>query len=153
MVHQQSSNPEKSHLLITSAQEIEVNIGGMAISNSKCEKLLGIHTDSKLTTEPRIISLCKKTSQKLNAFTKIKFDQRKFLLNVFITSQFSYAAVIWTFHNRKLSNYINPTYERVLGIAYQDNNSTFDKLHAKESSFTLRDRNLQKFLMKYSTLK
>ena len=33
-------NPEKSHLT-TSTQEIQINIGEMAIPNSKCEKLLG----------------------------------------------------------------------------------------------------------------
>ena len=33
-------NPEKSHLLINSLQEIQINISGMVISISKCEKLL-----------------------------------------------------------------------------------------------------------------
>ena len=64
----------------------------MAISNSKCEKLLSIHIDNKLAFEPHVKSLCKKASQKLNAFAKI--------LNAFITSQFSYAPVVWMFHNR-----------------------------------------------------
>ena len=36
-------NPEKSHLLTNSAQEIQINIDEMAIFSSKCEKLLGIH--------------------------------------------------------------------------------------------------------------
>ena len=31
------ANPEKSHLLTNSAQEIQINVGGMAISNGKCE--------------------------------------------------------------------------------------------------------------------
>ena len=90
-------NPEKSHLLTNSAQEIQINIGGMATSSSKCGKLLGIHIDNKLTFEPHVRSLCKKASQKLNAFARIayslKFEQRKLLLNAFITSQFSYAPV------------------------------------------------------------
>ena len=51
------ANPEKSHLRANSALEIEINIGGMAISNSKCEKLLGIHIDNKLTFKPHIRSL------------------------------------------------------------------------------------------------
>ena len=45
------ANPEKSHLLAISAQEIKINMGAMAISNSKCEKLLGIHIDNKLTNQ------------------------------------------------------------------------------------------------------
>ena len=105
------ANPEKSHLVTNSAQEIQIYIGGMAISKSKSEKLLGIHIDNKLTFEPHVRSLCKKASQKLNAFARIacslKFDQRKFLLNVFIISQFSYAPVVWIFCSRKLINHKN----------------------------------------------
>ena len=73
----------------------------MAISNSKYEKLLGIHIDNKLTFEPYVRSLCKKANQKLNNFARIAFslklDQRKILLNAFITSHFSYALVVWIF--------------------------------------------------------
>ena len=76
-------------------------MGGMAISNSKYEKLLGIHIDNKLTFEPYVRSLCKKASQKLNNFARIaissKLDQRKIFLNAFITSHFSYALVVWIF--------------------------------------------------------
>ena len=83
----------------------------MAISNSKCEKLLCIHINNKLTFEPHVRSLCKKASLKLNTFAGIacslKFDQRKPLLNAFITSQFSYAPVVWMFQNRKLKNHID----------------------------------------------
>ena len=115
------ANPEKSHLLTNSTQEIQINIGEIAIFNIKCE-LLGIHFDNKLTFEPCVRSLRKKASQKLNAYARIayslKFEQRKLLLNAFITSQFSYAPVVWMFHNRKLNNHINRIYERALRIAY-----------------------------------
>ena len=90
---------------MSTTQEIQINIGEIAISNSKCEKLLGFHFDNKLRFEPQIRSLCKKASQKLNAFARIayslKFEQRKLLLNAFITSQFSYASVVWIFYSRK----------------------------------------------------
>ena len=54
---------QKNHILRTQHQ-IQINIGGIAISNSKCEKRLGIHFDNKLTFAPRVRSLCKKASQK-----------------------------------------------------------------------------------------
>ena len=92
------ANPEKSHLLTNSTQEIQINIGEIAISNSKCEKLLGIHLNDKLTFEPHVRCLCKKARQKLHAFARISYflksEQRKLLLSAFITSQFSYAPVV-----------------------------------------------------------
>ena len=108
------ANPEKSHLK-NSAQEIQININGMTICNSKCEKPLDIHINNKLTFELHVRSLCKKASPKFNAFvgsiaSSLKFDQRK-LLNAFITSQFSYDPVVWMFHNRKLNNHINRIHE------------------------------------------
>ena len=74
-------------------KESQTNIGGMVISKTTCEKLLGIHIDNKLSFEPNIGSLRQKTSKKLNAIARIayslKFEQRKRLLNAFIRSQFS----------------------------------------------------------------
>ena len=93
----------KSHRLTNSAQEIQINIGGMAIPSIKFEKLLVIHIDNKLIFEPHVKSLYKKASQKLNAFARIEcsleFDQRKLLVNAFITPHFSYAPVVWMFYN------------------------------------------------------
>ena len=67
------ANPEKSHLT-NSTQEIQINIGEIATSNRKCDKLLGIHFDNKLTFESHVRSLCKKASQKLNAFARIAYS-------------------------------------------------------------------------------
>ena len=111
MVRRNSSegNLEKSHRLTNSSQQIQINIGEMAISNSKCEKLMCSHIDNKLIFEPNVRFCCKKTSQKLNAFVRIEhaltFDQRKLLLNAFITCQFSYETVASIFHNGKLNNH------------------------------------------------
>ena len=111
------ANPEKSHFLTNSAQEIQIIIA-ISISNSKCEKLLGIHIDNKLTFESHVRCLCKKISQKLSAFARIayslKFNQRKLLLNAFITSQCSYPPLAWMFHNRKLNNHLNRIHERTI---------------------------------------
>ena len=51
------------------------------------------------------------------------------------------------FHNRKLNNHRNRIHERALRIAYQDHNSMFNERLAKESSFKMHDRNLQKLLI------
>ena len=150
------ANAEKSHLLTHSIQEIQINISEIA-SNSKCEKLLGIHFDNKLTFEPHVRSLCKKASQKLHTFARIayflKFKQGKLLLNAFITAQFSYAPVVWMFHSCKLKNHLNRIRERALRIMYQDHNSTFNEPLAKYGSFIIHDCNLQKLLIEIFKVK
>ena len=57
------------------------------------------------------------------------------------------------FHNRRLNNHINHIHERALRIAYQDHSSTFNKLLAKDSSFKIHDRNLQKLLIEICKVK
>ena len=142
-------NPEKLHLLTNSTQQIQISIDGMAISNSKYEKLLCTHIDIKLAFEPRVRSRCKKASQKKTAFVRIahslKFGQRR-LLNPFITSQFSYAPVVWMFHRRKWNNCTNR-------IVYQDHNSTFDKLLEKDGFFNIQNCNLQKLFIEILKVK
>ena len=73
-----------------------------------------------------------------------KIWTKKLLLNAFITAQFSYAPVVWRFHNRKLNNHINRIHERALRIVYQGHNLTFNELLAKDGSFKIHDRYLQK---------
>ena len=57
------------------------------------------------------------------------------------------------FHNRKLNNRINRIHERALRIAYQDQNSKFNRLLAKDGSFKIHDRNLQKLLIEIFKVK
>ena len=57
------------------------------------------------------------------------------------------------FHNRKLNNYVNRIHERALRIAYQDHSSAFNELLAKDSSFKIHDRNLQKLLIEIFKVK
>ena len=77
----------------------------------------------------------------------LKFEQRKLLLNAFITSQVSYAPVVWVFHLQKSNNYINHIHERALRIVYQNHNSVFDELLTKDGFFKIHDYNLQKLLI------
>ena len=57
------------------------------------------------------------------------------------------------FCNRKLNNHINRIDERALRIAYQHHSSTFNELLAKEGSFKIHDRNLQKLLIEVFKVK
>ena len=88
------ANRGKYHLLLSATEEKNtLNIEEVCIKSSKCEKLVGVNIDNNLTFETHVESLCKKASQKLNALLRVtwslNFDQRKLLLNAFITSHFS----------------------------------------------------------------
>ena len=78
---------------------------------------------------------------------EILLDLNDTFLSRFFISQFSYAAVVWMFRNRKLNSHINRIRKRVLRIVYQDHNSTFEELLAKDGSFKIHDRNLQRLLI------
>ena len=97
-----------------------------------------------------VSSLCKKASQKLNTLSRIascmKFDQRRLILNSFITSNFSYCPIVWMFHSRKLNERINHIHERALRIVYKDFNSSFQELLTEDNSLNIRHRNLQKLV-------
>ena len=64
------ANPDKCHLSVATNTLASVNINGFQIINSTEEKLVGIKFDSKLSFENHVLSLCKKTSQKLRARTQ-----------------------------------------------------------------------------------
>ena len=150
------ANPGKYHVL-SETSETQFIVKNVPISSSCCEKLSGIKVDYKLSFEPRVESLCKKASQKLNALTRmassLKFKQRKLLLNAFITSQFSYAPVVWMFHSRKLNNRINRIHERAIRLVYKDYTSSFDELLFKDNSFRIHHRNLQKLAIEIFKVK
>ena len=57
--------PDKSHLLVSSCEKIKIDIGDFEIENRKCEKLLGVHFDNRLTFDYHISGLCKKASKRL----------------------------------------------------------------------------------------
>ena len=100
--------------------------------------------------DSHVKSLCKKAIQKLNALSRVAyqldFNQTKFLLNAFITSQFSYALVVWMFHSRKQNLHINRIHERALRVACKDHNSSFDELLEQDNSCKIHHRNLQKLV-------
>ena len=62
-----TTNPKKCYLLI---DEICQKITGNIISNSKCEKILEIKIDSKLSFETDVENLCMRACQKIHVLAK-----------------------------------------------------------------------------------
>ena len=53
------ANPKKSHFLLTSNEEVNLNLDDLIIKSCKPEKLLGINIDNFLTFNEHVSILCK----------------------------------------------------------------------------------------------
>ena len=63
--NQMKANPDKCHSITSESTDLVINVENNHITNSKCEKLLGIKIDNKLTFNARIDEICKKAGQKM----------------------------------------------------------------------------------------
>ena len=150
------TNSDKYHLLINNTKESsQMKIGNETVSNSKYDRLLGVKVDHELSFNEHVSSLCKKASQKLNALSRIAscmtFDQRRLILNSFITWHFPYCPIVWMFHSRKLNKIT--IHQRTLRIAYKDFSSSFQELLIEDNSLNIHHRNLQKLVTKIFKVK
>ena len=127
-------------------ESFQIKIGNEAVSNSKYEKLLEVKEDHEFNFNEHVSSLCKKTSQKLNALSGITswvtFDQGRFILNSFIKSHFSYCVIVCMFHSRKLNERINHIHEMALRIVYKDFKLLFQELLIENNSLNTHHKNL-----------
>ena len=141
------TNTDKSHLLLSENSNLTTNIDGNVTESEGNQVLLGITIDSNLSFNKHVNNLCKKASAKLNALARIAgymdFPKRRLIIKAFVTSQFDYCPLIWTFHSRALNNKINSIHERALRITYSDRTSTFEELLNKDNSASIHHRNLQ----------
>ena len=64
-------NKDKCHRLLSTGETVQVNIATAHVNNSKCEKLLGIQIDCKLSFDEHIGNMCKRAGAKLNALTRV----------------------------------------------------------------------------------
>ena len=71
--------------------------------------------------------------------------ERKFLLSVFITAQFSIAPITWRFDSRKLKYLINHIHKRMLRLIDKDSINSFDELLSKDNSFRIHQCKLENF--------
>ena len=130
------ANPDKFHLLLSDPNEdASMKVDKFDLKNTKCQKLLGIKIDNKLTFDDHVTSICSKASQKLHALSRVSnfmtLNQRKTILKTFIFSHFGYCPLVWMFHSRKLNHRINRIHERALRIVYKDEKSSFRELLQK----------------------
>ena len=58
---------DKCHVFLSTDKTLQAKICAALLNSNKCEKLLGVKTDNKLTFDEHIRSICKKSSREVNA--------------------------------------------------------------------------------------
>ena len=69
--NQMKANEDKCHLIVSTNELTEMQIGDFTIKNSASEKSLGVNIDSKLNFEYHVKHLCNKTNKNLRALARV----------------------------------------------------------------------------------
>ena len=97
------ANASKCHFFLSLYTPVTIKVKESAIESSNSEKLPGVTIDSKLAFDDRITILCRRTSQKLHALSRVasfeSFEKKITILKTFITSHFNYCALVWMCHS------------------------------------------------------
>ena len=92
--NQTKSNTEKCHLVISTDQSVNFQLGASLIERSDSGKILGIKIDYKLSFDEHMKTLCSKANNKLRALARaapyMSAERKKILMNSFFNAQFSY---------------------------------------------------------------
>ena len=145
--NQMKSNGDKCHLIVSTNDTAEIQIGEYLIKSSTNEKLLGVNIDSKLTFDSHVSHLCNKANQKLRALARITpymtLEKKKLVMNSFFNAQFNYSPLIWMLHSRKNSNKIKYLHERCLRLIYSDKKPSYENLLENDNSVSIHHKNIQ----------
>ena len=114
-------------------------------------KLLGITIDSKLNFKQHVQSICKKTSNKVRAFSRIApnldYEKSTILYNSFILTNINYCPLIGMFCVKTSNDDINRLHKHALRVLLNDYESTFEELIRKRGEHTIHTRNLQGLML------
>ena len=141
------SNGDKCHLIVSTNDTAEIQIGEYLIKSSTNERLLGVNIDSKLTFDSHVRHLCNKANKKLRALARITpymtLEKKKLVMNYFFNARFNYSPLIWMLHTRKNSIKINYLHERCLRLIYSDKKSSYENLLENDNSVSIHHKNIQ----------
>ena len=134
---QRKANSDKCHLTTSKQSCMNLKTVNINTGNIPCEKLVGVEVDNKLNLDGIIKNVSRKVSALSRIFIFMALTKRRFLMNSFFTSQFSYCPIIWMCHSRTVNSKINKTHERCLRIVYNDNKSSFKELLETDKSLQI----------------
>lgn len=111
---------------------------------------MGVTIHSNLNFSKPVTYLCATDNRKLHTLSHVS---KYILMKSCIISQSSYCPLIWMTLGRGFNNVINHTHERALRIVYKDFSVSFEGLLAKDTSVTIRNRNLQQLVIEFFKVK
>ena len=101
-----------------------LNIDGSQVTSEKSVKLLGINIDSKISFDEHISLLCIKSSNQLNAISRLHrylgFKEKEVLVNSFVYVNFNCCPLIWHFCSARSVRKIEQIQTRTFRILYND---------------------------------
>ena len=114
------------------------------------KKLLGITIDKHLNFNEHLTNVCKRARRMLNALSTVSsflsYQQKKEMSDSFISGQFNYCPLIWTFSSIRSDRKINKLYERSLHLCHSDYTSSYDELLSKQDLVNMHVRNIQQLM-------
>ena len=105
------ANAGKCHLLASSETPLDIHIFNTDILNKEKVKLRGLNLEDRFNFDFHVNALFKKASKKYHTLARMcnymNKKKRRILMNVFMTSQFSYYPLVWMSNSRTMNNRIN----------------------------------------------
>ena len=119
-------NASKCHLLFAGYIDelLLASVGDALLCEKQSAWLLGILINSSLKFDDYVKVICKKTSQKLTAISRMSNfmsqEKRQSSIRTSFESQFDYCPLMWVFCGRTLNHRIYKVHERAFRIADSD---------------------------------
>ena len=140
------ANEDKCHLIVSTNELTEIQIGDFTIKNSAREKSLGANIDSKLNFDCHVNHLWNKANKNLRAIARVTpymtLEKNKIFMNSFFNAQWT-TALTWKLHSRKNNNKIKYLHERCLRLIYSDKKSSYENLLEKDNLVSIHHKNIQ----------
>ena len=141
------TNEDKCHLIISTNEPNEIQIGDFSISNSASEKFLGINIDSKHNFDCHVNHIYHKENEKFRSIARVTpymtLEKKKIVMNSFFNAQFNYCPLIWMLQSRGNNDKLKFLHERYLRLIYSDKNSFHENLLEKDISVSIHHKNIQ----------
>ena len=131
------TNEDKCHLIVSSNEFTEIQIGDFSFKNSASEKLLGVNIHSKFKSDCHVNHLCNKANKKLGALVRVTpytiLEKKKIVMNSFLMHSLTTVPLFKCLAVAKIiiikaNIFMNDVYN------YRDEKSCYENLLEKDDS-------------------